>query len=599
MLENLKTIYSPGGGKPRPYGIRLVTCFGLAGAGYLLFQITGGFPPKTWGLLFDVLPRLQSLWVTNGPGVLLPLTGLFLFSFSLLVLWGVIILGISHSIVHLWPAQRRQQTVLHENAWSLDEPPSPPHSQLASTRSIEPTQPELYYQPETDTSDPLIPSRPFTYNLPAQASKWNENRVETCEEEDASLPAPTSYQAELRQPTQQSFAQQQAQLAAQSRQFQPPLQQQIQPLLGAIPAYDPPPQNRGVRTHHTGTSHGHLRLVPDQAEPEQPFSVNEEYEFEQTQPLPEEEDIEELEPDTRPLEDDGRSVGISQAPTAPHRNWIEEDDEQEATLRLVIGIGLDPGLVRKDRPNEDSLFAIQGIRTTEDGPVPAGLFVVADGMGGHANGRDASRLAVHEISNIIVPTLLNGDGNDNWDADDEEEFMLNLLKDGVDRANLAIHQQNRNTPHMMGTTITTALIVNTTAFVINVGDSRTYLYRASEGLVQITQDHSIVARLVEQGEITRDEIYTHPQRNQIYRCLGEHPTVEMDAFVVPLQPDDILLLCSDGLWEMVRDPVIEKIITSTSHLPAQISDILVQAALNGGGADNISVIAVGIVETTL
>jgi serine/threonine protein phosphatase PrpC len=254
--------------------------------------------------------------------------------------------------------------------------------------------------------------------------------------------------------------------------------------------------------------------------------------------------------------------------------------------------------VRKDRPNEDSLFAIQGIRTTEYGPVPAGLFVIADGMGGHANGGDASRLAVREISNIIVPALLRDDSDQSRDEQDEQEFLLNLLKDGVQRANLAIYQQNSTMSQMMGTTITTALVVDTTAYIINVGDSRTYLYRVEDGLVQITRDHSTVARLVEQGEIKPDEIYTHPQRNQIYRCLGEHSTVEMDTFVVPLQPDDILLLCSDGLWEMVRDPAIEKIMASSSHLPAQISNILVQAALNEGGADNISTVVVGVVKTT-
>jgi serine/threonine protein phosphatase PrpC len=276
--------------------------------------------------------------------------------------------------------------------------------------------------------------------------------------------------------------------------------------------------------------------------------------------------------------------------------WHEEDEEQEATLRLDFSIGLDPGLVRKDRPNEDSIFAIQGIRTTSSGPVPAGLFVVADGMGGHANGRDASRLATRTISDIIVPTLSHDESED---EEDEQELLQDLLKDGVHRANLAIYQRNREAPDMMGTTITAALIVNTTAYVVNVGDSRTYLYRADIGLNPITRDHSHVANLVKAGEIKPDEIYTHPQRNQIYRCLGEHATVEADTFTVPLQPDDILLLCSDGLWEMVRDPAMEKIIASSSHLPAQISNILVQAALNHGGADNISVIVVGIVKTTL
>jgi serine/threonine protein phosphatase PrpC len=336
---------------------------------------------------------------------------------------------------------------------------------------------------------------------------------------------------------------------------------------------------------HTEAQHAHLQLIPGQIEPEQDFSEA------TKQLLAEAQDSEESELDTRPLD-------TSENRTVPNTVW--DEDEQEATLRLVIGIGLDPGLVRKDRPNEDSLFAIQGVRgTSNDESVPAGLFVIADGMGGHANGGDASRLAVREISNIIVPALSRDDGNSNRDEQDEEEFFVNLLRDGVQRANHAIYQRNRSMPDMMGTTITTALVVNTTAYVVNVGDSRTYLYRAEDGLVQVTRDHSTVARLVEEGEIEPDDIYTHPQRNQIYRCLGEDPVVETDTFVVPLEPDDILLLCSDGLWEMVRDPAIEKIMASSSHLPGQISNILVQAALNGGGVDNISVVVVGVVETTL
>jgi serine/threonine protein phosphatase PrpC len=230
--------------------------------------------------------------------------------------------------------------------------------------------------------------------------------------------------------------------------------------------------------------------------------------------------------------------------------------------------------------------------------------VIADGMGGHANGRDASRLAIHEISSHITPLLLRerrAEASPLPEAtdEDEQEFLLNLLMDGVDQANLAIYQQNSTRSSMMGTTIAAAIVVDTTAYIVNVGDSRVYLYRASDGLTQITRDHSAVARLVELGEITRDEIYTHPQRNQIYRCLGEHSTVEMDTFIVPLQPDDILLLCSDGLWEMVRDPAIEEIMATSPHLPTEISEMLVQAALEEGGADNISVVVASLVKAAV
>jgi len=107
--------------------------------------------------------------------------------------------------------------------------------------------------------------------------------------------------------------------------------------------------------------------------------------------------------------------------------------------------------------------------------------------------------------------------------------------------------------------------------------------------VQITRDHSLVARLVACGAITPDEVYTHPGRNLIDRNMGSTNRVEVDSFIVDLRKGDWLLLCSDGLWEMVRDREIERIMKSESD-PAQMSDMLVQAALKGGGADNVSVI---------
>jgi serine/threonine protein phosphatase PrpC len=249
-----------------------------------------------------------------------------------------------------------------------------------------------------------------------------------------------------------------------------------------------------------------------------------------------------------------------------------------------VGVGLDPGLVRKNAPNEDTLLAIQGTRVTEHGSEPIGLFVVADGMGGHANGQEASRVAIQTMSDIIVPVIMRG-----TDGDDD---FLQLLKEGAHRANLALYQRNRQQPHMMGTTLTAAIVAANTAYVVNVGDSRTYIYRKGAELSPITRDHSIVARMVESGVITRDEVYTHPKRNQIYRCLGETASVDADTFVEELHPGDVLLLCSDGLWEMVRDGDMQKIIESSAPHPSQTSSMLVQAALSRGGADNVSVVVV-------
>ncbi len=260
-------------------------------------------------------------------------------------------------------------------------------------------------------------------------------------------------------------------------------------------------------------------------------------------------------------------------------------------LSLVVGTRTDPGIKRKHKPNEDSLFAMQGARTHNTQPEQFGLFVVADGMGGHANGQDASRLAIQTIINYVLPILSAG-------GEMNDEGFVKLLSDGVQQSNHAVNQDNQERRADMGTTMTAALVVGSMAYVANVGDSRTYLYREPEGLTKITHDHSVVASLVDAGVIKPDDIYTHPKRNQIYRSLGEKPVVEVDTFKVHLQPGDKLLLCSDGLWDMVRDPEIQRVMRAPVSDPAQTTSGLIQAALDSGGEDNISVIVVHVTEAT-
>ena len=147
----------------------------------------------------------------------------------------------------------------------------------------------------------------------------------------------------------------------------------------------------------------------------------------------------------------------------------------------------------------------------------------------------------------------------------------------------------------MGTTITSVLLLDEAAYIVNVGDSRTYVYHDPEGqLVQVTRDHSLVARLVETGAISRDAVYTHPNRNKVYRGLGDKGTVKVDWFTLSVSAGDYLLLCSDGLWEMVRDQEIERIMQKCASNPPQASTALVKAALKSGGADNISAIVVRV-----
>lgn len=264
---------------------------------------------------------------------------------------------------------------------------------------------------------------------------------------------------------------------------------------------------------------------------------------------------------------------------------------QGRNLSLAVGTRSDPGIKRKHKPNEDSLFAMKGERTHNSQPEQFGLFVVADGMGGHANGQDASRLAIQTIVDSVLPPLSEADQLN-------DDAPLKLLAEGVQRANQAVYQHNQEVRADMGTTMTAALVVGSTAYIANVGDSRTYLYREPEGLKKVTNDHSVVASLVEAGIIKPDDIYTHPKRNQIYRSLGEKPSVEVDGFKVSLQMGDKLLLCSDGLWDMVRDPTIEQILKAPIPDPTQTGNALIKAALEGGGEDNVSVIVVHVTETS-
>lgn len=225
---------------------------------------------------------------------------------------------------------------------------------------------------------------------------------------------------------------------------------------------------------------------------------------------------------------------------------------------------------------------------------PVGLYIVADGMGGQAAGELASKDSVRQafvqfIEKQVLPSLQRITRKLDQTITTTPEGQLKTL---VQVANQLVLRANQATNTDRGTTITAALIIGSQAYIANVGDSRTYLLRNGH-LKQITLDHSLVYSLFKAGQITEEEIYTHPRKNEVHRSLGDKAEVQVDIFSETLQPGDKLLLCSDGLWEMVRNPYIQQAMTSAAT-PQGICDHLIRMANDNGGEDNITAIIVAL-----
>jgi len=279
--------------------------------------------------------------------------------------------------------------------------------------------------------------------------------------------------------------------------------------------------------------------------------------------------------------------------------------EQQHTAQIAFPNGVhlltasdsDAGDVRRSEPNEDSTLVLQLQRVHESQAIPVGVFIIADGMGGHDNGQGASRMTINVIAEKLVRTLLmpplEAEKSGGLTASlqpMEEENLIALLKGAVGEANNVLVQTNQHDKTDMGSTITGFMIVGDHAYVINVGDSRTYMLREGT-LYQLTTDHSLVGQLVAGGLIEPDDVYTHPQRSQIFRSLGDKMNVQVDDFKQQLLPGDILLSCSDGLWEMVRNPQITDILNN-AHDPQTACTQLIDAANANGGEDNVSAVIV-------
>jgi protein phosphatase len=222
----------------------------------------------------------------------------------------------------------------------------------------------------------------------------------------------------------------------------------------------------------------------------------------------------------------------------------------------------------------------------------AGIFIVADGLGGHAAGEVASRLAATTIGEMIAAGIAGGAGQ--LSAEGAKELVTESMETANERVSAAAAEEKQN--HQMGSVTVVALVRPPLAFISHVGDARAYLARGPT-LRLLTEDDSVVARLVAAGVISEAEARGHPQRNLVTKMVGQESRLQPSFREVALEPGDWLLLCSDGLWDMVDDQVVLAELLKADGDPARATEALVRAANAAGGRDNISVVAIKVLST--
>lgn len=241
-------------------------------------------------------------------------------------------------------------------------------------------------------------------------------------------------------------------------------------------------------------------------------------------------------------------------------------------MKLHISHRTDPGRVRANNQDWCSIDML-------DPRGNAALVLVADGMGGYEGGEIASRLAVETLRSIVLPSAAD------WA---EKGWLGEGLVDAIHEANLAILQaQVENPGHdQMGTTLTAALIWGERLFMGHIGDSKAFLI--GHGARQLTTDHTVATELVHSGHLTPQQAEVHPQRHMLTRALGVGEVLMVERLEEPLGRQDLLVLCTDGLSNLVKLPEIESL--SGVYTPDELSGRLVDLANERGGSDNITVL---------
>lgn len=259
---------------------------------------------------------------------------------------------------------------------------------------------------------------------------------------------------------------------------------------------------------------------------------------------------------------------------------------QVETPQLIAAIGQSVGKQREH--NEDSLVAITATLAGKASNIPFGLYIVADGMGGHQFGEVASNVAIRVVSGHIMrkfhPYLFT------IPTQQPEESLQEIMESAIKESHRVIQKDAPGS----GTTITAALIVGQQVTIGHVGDSRAYAIRSVGRLEQLTRDHSLVKRLEELGRLNKEEAANFPHRNVLIRALGQGEALEVDVFTIPFPQNSTLMLCSDGLWGVVAEQDLLRSVSEAPNLQRACQN-MVSAANTAGGPDNISVILVQMV----
>ncbi len=237
--------------------------------------------------------------------------------------------------------------------------------------------------------------------------------------------------------------------------------------------------------------------------------------------------------------------------------------------------------------NEDNLLVLQD----------ENLYMVADGMGGHASGEVASEMAVSTVADFFQETSSDEDVTWPYKMEKGKRYEENRLAAGIKLANLRIFEtaaQNAS-QRGMGTTLVAITFAGDTAYLGHVGDSRIYRLRGDE-LTQVTEDHSLLNDYIKMKDLTEQEIENFPHKNVIVRALGMKETVQVDVQHEEPEPGDLYLLCSDGLNGMITDEDIRRIMIENREDLEKGCEDLIQAANDGGGNDNVTVVLVEVLE---